>query len=199
MNTSHHSLAGSSLIARASRRCRARGFTLLELMMVLAVTSVLLVLAVPAYQAIGNSMKLSMTTNALLSHLQLARSEAIKRNARVVLCKSADGKTCSAIGGWDQGWIVFHDANNNGILDSTESVIQRIEALPSGWRVAGNQNVSRYVSFVPTGQTAMTSGAFQAGTITVCHESLDPTEARQIVINAVGRPRIQKATLDACT
>jgi type IV fimbrial biogenesis protein FimT len=59
--------------------------------------------------------------------------------------------------------------------------------------------VSKYVSFAGNGGTLLLSGAFQAGTITLCKASEGVTDARQIVINAVGRPRIKKTTVDACT
>jgi type IV fimbrial biogenesis protein FimT len=181
-----------------SFRRHSRGFTLYELLVVLAIASVLLVLAAPAFRSIGNSMKLSAMSNALVAHLQLARSEAIKRNGRVVMCKSPDGVQCTSAGGWERGWIVFQDTNNNGNLDEGEQIIQRIEAMPEGWHMAGNQSVAKYVSYMPTGETEMTTGAFQAGVITVCQQSTDKTEARQVVINAVGRPRVQKATVAAC-
>ena len=62
-------------------------------------------------------------------------------------------------------------------------------------RLSGNQNVSRYVSFTPTGATRLIGGGFQAGTLTVCRESAEAGEARQIILNAVGRPRVQRSTV----
>jgi type IV fimbrial biogenesis protein FimT len=182
----------------SSFRRNSRGVTLFELLIVLAITSVLLALAAPSFRSIGNSIKLASMSNSLVAHLQLARSEAIKRNGRVVMCKSPDGAHCTSTGGWERGWIVFQDTNNNSDMDGDEAIIQRIDAMPEGWRMAGNQSVAKYVSYMPTGETEMTTGAFQAGTITVCQQSAEKTEARQIVINAVGRPRVQKATVPAC-
>lgn len=172
------------------------GFTLIELLAVVAVLAVLLGLAVPWAAAIGGSARLSAFSNAFVGHLRLARSEAIKRNARVVLCKSADGQGCASSGGWDQGWIVFHDADNDGARDAGEAIIDRSEALPGGLHFAGNLHVSRYVSFSPTGGTRLVSGAFQAGTLTLCRGA--GQEGRQIVLNSVGRPRIEKLNVSAC-
>ena len=174
-----------------------RGFTLIELAVVLAIVSLLLTLAAPTLGRIVESMKLSSYANALLSDLYLARSEAIKRRTRVVICKSANGMGCTDSGGWHQGWIVFQDANDNGHVDADEVVIQRSPALPTDFSLVGNQNVARYVSFDPSGATRLVSGAFQAGTLTLCRHPT-ATEARQIILNSVGRPRIQKAAASNC-
>ena len=199
MNTPHTSFASSTLPAqsRGSRK-RSLGLSLIEMLVTLCVAAVLLAGAAAAFNQIGLSMKLSGFSNAFVSQLYLARSEAIKRNSRVVMCKSADGLQCSSTGGWEQGWVVFHDANNNGLREPGETLIRRGEPLPRGYRVAGNQTVARYVSFSPFGGTRLTSGAFQAGTITLCKQSHAASEARQVVINSVGRPRIHKTTLADC-
>jgi type IV fimbrial biogenesis protein FimT len=193
MNKPH---ASTSTPVPAARR--NHGFSLTELLVTILVLSILASLGVAAYRNVGNSMKLTAATNSFITNLNMARSEAIKRNQRVALCKSADGVNCSSDGGWHQGWIVFHDANYNGLRELAESVVWRVENLPPELRVVGNPVVSRYVSYSPAGDTRQLSGAFQAGTITVCHQSLEGTDARQIVINAVGRVRAQKTTVDSC-
>jgi type IV fimbrial biogenesis protein FimT len=202
MNTPHHpTSAGQRQLAPQHPGAPAAapaGFTLVELLVTLAILGLLLVMAVPLASSLGNSMKLTSLSNAFISQLHLARSEAIKRNGRVAICKSGDGQRCAPGGGWEQGWIMFSDTNNNGVREETEHLVQRFSAFPPGFRLAGNLNVVRYVSFGSNGGTRTTGGAFQAGTLTVCKESLEKSEARQIVINAVGRPRIQKVTLPNC-
>lgn len=201
MNTSYSDPGAfgqlGSLPHRHARRV-AHGFTLIELLVVLAVLTALLIISLPTFSAVVHSSKLAVASNALLSSMLLARSEAIKRSSRVTLCKTADGVSCAAAGGWEQGWMVFHDANNNGGHEMGESVIQQSEPLPHGYRFSGNQTVGRYISFGPAGTTQLTSGAFQAGTLTLCMRSTEPMQARQLVINAAGRPRIQKATVAFC-
>jgi type IV fimbrial biogenesis protein FimT len=180
------------------KRYGCAGFSLVELMVVVAMAAILLTLAAPAFSGLVTSIRLSTGINALFSSLILARSEAIKHNSRAVVCKSASGLACTTSGGWDQGWIVFHDANNNAALDVGEALISRVQALPKLIRLIGNSPVSNYVSFTPMGTTSYTSGAFQAGTLTVCQESAVPVEARQIVISSAGRPRTVKTVVAQC-
>jgi type IV fimbrial biogenesis protein FimT len=177
---------------------RHRGFTLVEALVVLAIVGVLLRVAFAGLQDVAAASRISAATYQLVSELNHARSEAIRRNTRVVVCKSGDGESCTGAGDWDQGWIVFHDDNNNALREGSEAVIRRGERTGGRLRIMGNETVSRYVSFTPFGGPRFTSGAFQAGTITLCHESVQPVEARQLIINAAGRPRTRKVTLASC-
>lgn len=177
---------------------RSKGFTLVELLMVLVVFSLLAAVGVPSMARIIDSTRLSSYSNGLLSSMYLARSEAIKRNARVALCKSATGLVCITGGGWEQGWIVFHDSDNDGAVSGGELIIHHAPALPRGFKLSGNQPVAQYISFAPSGRNRMVSGAFQAGTLTLCKESANLTEARQIVINNAGRARVDKVANSLC-
>lgn len=174
------------------------GFSLVEMLAVLVIVSLLLGAGAPSLMAWLDSIKLTAASNDFLSHLYLARGEAIKRQSRVVLCKSTDGVLCADTGGWEQGWIIFHDANNNGRREINEKLVQHEQALSSSLKLTGNQNVAKYVSFTPSGGTRLVGGGFQAGTLTVCKHSAEKGEARQIILNAVGRPRVQKATVTSC-
>ena len=177
----------------------AGGFTLVEVLVVVAILGVLLGVSAPGLQEYIRSSRLSAATYGLLAEVNLARSEAIKRGSRMVLCKSADGETCTASGGWEQGWIVFHDANNNAARDEGETLVRRHEGDPERLRITGNELVARYLSFDEFGGARLTGGAFQAGTITLCGTSAASTDARLLVINSVGRPRIQRATVESCS
>lgn len=174
------------------------GFTLIELLVVVALVAILQSLAAPALSGMVNSLRLTTSVNSLFSSLLLARSEAIKRNSRAVVCKSATGDACITSGGWEQGWIVFHDANNNAAVDVGEVVVSRAPALAPSMRFTGNAPLANYVSFTPMGMTKYTSGAFQAGRLTVCPQSAGSADARQIVISSTGRPRTVKMTVSNC-
>ena len=177
---------------------KQRGINLVEAAVTLAVLGVLVGMAAPDMADMVHAQRLGKVTNDVLQQLHLARSEAIKRNTRVALCKSADGIACSETGNWDRGWILFEDANNSGTREAREPLLERLQPVPPGYRLSANAPLSRYVSYSPFGQARLTSNAFQAGTFTVCRASPQPAEGRQIVINAGGRPRVQKVQLAEC-
>lgn len=180
------------------KKVREAGVTLAELLVGVAIIAVLLTLAVPGMTALTESSRLSGATNEFLGSLHLARSEAIKRRTRTVLCPSLNGASCKHEAHWHAGWIVFEDANNNALVDNDEAVIQVRHALPAGMRLTGNPPVSDFISYTATGRTKRTTGAFQAGTLTVCNASSSNMLARRIVISSSGRPRTQKIELATC-
>ena len=175
-----------------------RGFTLVEALSVLAVTGTVLALAVPPLGVVVQTTRLATASNDVLASLLLARSEAIKRKLRVVMCKSADGQSCTTAGGWQQGWIVFADANNDAQRTADEQLLHVGRAASAAMRLTGTTPVARYVSYAPDGATKTVGGGFQAGTLTVCVQSAKPGTGRQVIINADGRPRTQKVQLASC-
>ena len=177
---------------------RQAGFSLTECVVTLAVLSTLAGMGISAMGEIVQGVRLQTVTGQVFHPLLLARSEAIKRNTRVALCKSADGATCTEDGGWEQGWIVFQDANNSGTREPQEPVLQSLQRVPADFRVRANDPVGDYVSYGPMGGARLTSGAFQAGTFTVCRLSSGRVEGRKIIINAGGRPRVEKVWMDVC-
>lgn len=98
------------------------GVTLIELMVALAVTAILLTVGIPAFTDFIATNRMSAAVNDVVSSLQLARSEAIKRRALVTVCPSTDGASCTG-GGLEQGWIVFADNNGNAQADAGEDVL----------------------------------------------------------------------------
>lgn len=172
--------------------------SLAEVLVTLGIVGTVIGTAAPAAGDMVEAVRLSSASSDILGDLYLARMEALKRNRRVALCKSADGLQCSAAGGWEQGWIVFHDENNNGAVDPGEELISRHEPLPASLRLSGNQPVAKYISYTALGASKLTGGGFQAGTLTLCRRSAEPTPSRQLVLNSVGRPRVQRSTVPMC-
>jgi prepilin-type N-terminal cleavage/methylation domain-containing protein len=103
-------------------KTRNRGFTLLELMVVLVIAGVLLGIGVPGMRSFILNGRMTAAANDLMAALHLARSEAIKRRVPVVVCTSTNAlvaaPTC-ANSATLSGWFVFVDANRNGVRDNT--------------------------------------------------------------------------------
>lgn len=174
---------------------RIRGFTLLEALVVLALLAVLLSLAAPSLKSLRQKHQMQSAAEQLQASLQLARSEALRRQQRVTLCVResavAAGQGCASAGTWAQGWVVFVDGNDNGQREAAETVLQLQAALPGFLSLQGNATVDRYISYGPQGRSQSTSGAFQAGTLTLC--ATGQAHVWRVVINAVGKPRLERA------
>jgi type IV fimbrial biogenesis protein FimT len=97
--------------ARPIHPARTRGFSLIELMMTIAVAVILMMIAIPSFQYVTNANRVSSEINGLLGDLQFARAEAIKEGQTVTVCIMANSTTCAGAGAsdWQVGWIVFSD------------------------------------------------------------------------------------------
>lgn len=175
-----------------------QGVTLIELLVAMSISAILLGIGVPSFNQFTINNRLNSYANTLFSHLSLARSEAIKRNTRVAICKSTDGASCASTGDWGQGWIVFVDTDNNASTSNGEQIITTMSTLANGYSFSGNANVSSYISFDGYGMPKLVSGGFQSGTVTLCPAA--PSLAgngRSIIISSSGRSRITK--IDTCS
>lgn len=177
----------------------ARGFSLLELLVTAAIASLLMAVTLPAMTGMLDTQRRISAINSFVSSLHLARGEAIKRNGRAVLCKSANGEQCTRAGRWEQGWILFHDSNNNASWDPGELLLQRQGPLGKRVRLSGNSPVAHYVSYSATGSAKLVSGAFQAGTFTLCPEDGAAGDVRKIILSGTGRPRTAKGVAADCS
>ena len=101
------------------------GFTLIELMVTLAIVAVLMTMATLSFRYITNSSRISSEMNALVGSLQFARAEAIKQGLPVTVCSSTTGTTCSTATTWQDGWIVFVDNNGNANVDTGDAILRK--------------------------------------------------------------------------
>lgn len=156
------------------------GFTLLELMITLVIAALLVAIAVPSFDDVTLSGKLSASANDLVAGVALGRSEAIKRNSVASMCVSANGSSCGS-GPWEQGWIIIAGG----------TVIQKHPAAPSGLKVTSS--VTR-IDFQPSGV-----GNTQAS-ITVCRALPKPgLQERVISVSATGRAFVNKTATGNCS
>lgn len=97
------------------------GFTLVELVITIAVVAILVALATPSFTSVINSNRLTAQANNLVADLQLARSEAVRRNRTVRVCRTPDGAVCAAAAGdWDAWLVVIPSTTPLEILRSSE-------------------------------------------------------------------------------
>ena len=108
---------------------RSSGFTLVELMVTVAVLAILSAIAIPSFTSLINSNRLVTQANELVAAVEGARSEAIRYNQRVYVCSSSDGSSCSGASTWN-GWLVFLDANRDAAPQATEILQQGTVKAP---------------------------------------------------------------------
>lgn len=117
---------------RTSEQKEERGFSLIELMVVLGVVAIALGIGVPVFGRLVANQRMSSATNDLVSSLHGARSEALKRQVTVTLCPTAGGNgACVDGGNLAAGWTVFVDRNADGAISSDDVVLQRHATLPA--------------------------------------------------------------------
>ncbi|MDA7085116.1 GspH/FimT family pseudopilin [Pseudomonas sp. SA3-5] len=167
----------------------AYGFTLVELLTSLSILTLLATVGVPGAQQFLGNQQLVSASNTLAANLSLARSESIKRR-QPVLVDNVDGD-------WASGWRVFVDLDNNGQLDEGEPLLRQEPSLPTGVIAKGNTPVRRYVRYTPLGNAKLLGGAFQAGTLTLCHAT-GKQAVRRLVLSASGRLRRARDEPDYC-
>lgn len=162
----------------------ARGFTVLELMIALAVAAVIAGVAIPSFSESLNNSRRAAAVNALVVALNYARSEAIARHRPVTVCRSRSGTECDTDGdGWHQGWIVFGDDDADGQRSIDEAIMRRHEALGGGISLHGNSNLQRRVTFRSAGNTG------NNGRIAYCDRRGWSPAARIVVVATTGRVR----------
>jgi type IV fimbrial biogenesis protein FimT len=163
----------------------ARGFNLTELMMVVAISGILLSLALPGFRTLTLNTRRTVAINALVSGFSLARSEALKRGAAVTVCGlDSSGAGCANGADWSYGWMVFVDTNANGAWDAGEPApLQKFATdEPAQRRVTANTYgaTAGFVLLQPFNQGATSA------TITVC-DSRGAGSARAVTVSNTGR------------
>ncbi|MGP1665109.1 MAG: GspH/FimT family pseudopilin [Rhodanobacter sp.] len=101
--------------------CGQRGFTVIEILVAIAIASILAAVAVPSLSGFLRNVKLNSISGSLVASLQQARGEAIARNQRVLVCPSNPARTdCAATADWGvNGWLLCYDGNADGVCDAS--------------------------------------------------------------------------------
>lgn len=168
------------------------GFTLIELMITIAIAAILLTIAIPSFQGLINDNRITTQTNELVTDLMVAKSEAIRRSVRVAICiRDTAGTACNTGGAWGDGWILFADSDADGTVDTGETLLKVHEALPTGVTIAGaGFGTTGIVTYTPSGSTTSSVGTF-----TLCKTGYI---GRVITLATTGRASTARTTA-ACT
>jgi type IV fimbrial biogenesis protein FimT len=195
---------------------RMQGHSLIETLFVLFLVAVLCGFAVSALHEAQTKLQVQAGAQALLNAVLSARAEAVRREKRVSICVAAPTiklagmdtqalplscATSTELGqgaAWQNGWLMFEDDNNNGMWESGEAVLLRHAHLGLKVSATGNTTVRQNVSFGASGRSLTPNGAFQAGTLTICEHQALTGKGWLLVINAVGRPRLELAEIAKC-
>lgn len=176
------------------------GFTLIEMMMTIAVVAVLMSIAIPSFSSFIKNSRLTSAANDLLRAYQVARTEAIKRQKTVVVCASDNPTSATASCSEDAfstGWIVFEDTNQNSDRDAGEALIINHGELEKG--VITRDDGYALTAF----NTAGTLSAIPDITlkIVICDDrGIDTigtnSSARALIVTTTGRSRVSRTYAD---
>jgi type IV fimbrial biogenesis protein FimT len=155
------------------------GFTIIELMIAVALIAVAAVIAIPSYSYLITNNRMASEINQFVGSLHYTRSEAIKRGENVRVCTSVNGTACNAANDWTQGWIV--------IVDSSNTVLKVYPSLRGGDTLIGDGNTGDAIRFNANGFATGFNG-----TVKMCESGNDLDNARGVVVATTGRIRLAR-------
>ena len=172
---------------------KQHGFTLVELMVAVAISAIALSLAVPALDGFLSGARQTGAINDFVTSVHRARSTAITENRRVTLCPSRSGSNCEDVA-WHEGWIAFADDDSDQIIDDNEKVIS-IASTATGVTIESSEFASGLL-YRPNGRISSddeTAGTF--GAFTVC-DNRGNRRAKVMIVDFSGRPHLSETNAD---
>lgn len=167
-----------------------KGFTLIELIVTMAIGILLMMIAVPSFTSFQRNAELTSATNTLLASINAARSEAMKVNANAMVVPTNNGTD------WTTGWIVFVDNNRSQNYTSTDTLVLSQSAMKSYFNVTGNGTANAsppYIMFDSSGYAKTKTGGFSPLTLEITRNDITGTDllgqTRRIKIASTGRAR----------
>ena len=170
------------LVYRPRQTTLPAGVTLVELLICLAIVSILSFIVVPSFNDIYQNARSTSHINQLSQLIRFTRSEALARQARVTLCPSSEGLSCEQE--WHAGTMIFIDENNDQERNEGETLLRLKTPFISSGSIHFNNPANRVVfsrQGFPLGS---------AGSYIYCPESNNDEYARALIINFQGRLRL---------
>ena len=171
-------------------RGRQRGWTLIELMIAVAIAGILVSWGISSANAAIHAARRFEAYSALLATVDKARSAAMLRERDVRLCPSADSANCLDTFHWESGWLVYVDMNNNNRKDAADVVLDRQGTLATGVHVITSTG-RRTIEFQPNAGNAGSNATF-----TLC-DARGPAKAKAYALSNVGGLREVPTTVAA--
>ena len=171
---------------------KQQGLTLIELMVTLAVAIILVAVGMPLFSGIAANNRAAAQTNSMISAMNLARSEAVRRGTPVALCASttalpnASPACATSNPVWTNGWFVFADDDDDGVVDSGETLLRMWDALSANATVAATGRA--WVTFDNAG------GADGLHTMQLGMSDATGTADRCVTVTAPGNIRSKRGT-----
>jgi len=179
------------------------GFTIPEIMITLGIVAIVLSMAVPSMSTMIKDNRLATQLNRVVADIHFARSEAVKRDVRVILCRSASPNAPTPVCGgtanvWDTGYIIFADDGNytnNVYNNGTDVLLRRGQPTLPNITIRTNATWNNNLEFNSNGTT--NEGNFTA-IMSLCDDRLEE-QGRQIQIMPNGIPKLYADNIDDCT
>ena len=171
----------------------SRGFTLVELAVTVAVAAILLALATPSFAELLRRNRLAAANNELVTALNVARAEALRRGRPVSICASANQRSCADSSNWATGWVVFEDNVTTGLpgapaaqsADYDTRMISVSPAVDGSFILVG---VDNWYRFTPSGSLGWSAvGGASERSFTLRNTACRGNEVRRITVNRIGR------------
>ena len=183
---SHRHFRHNPQRARLQPRRAAPGFSLIESLVIMAVTAIGLAVGVPSYQGMTERARTSSATHLLTAHMASARITAISYRIPTVVCPSDRAGGCRTDGNWSQGWLMFFDADGNRQPDTPQDILRDENApIHPSLRIVSSSGRAQ-LRYLPDGRSAGSNL-----TVRLCRE--DKLLAR-VIVNNVGRVRSEEAS-----
>ncbi len=173
-----------------------KGFTLIELMVTLAIGVILMLVAVPSFITYKRNAELTSATNTLLTAINAARGEAMKQGVNAMVVPTNNGAS------WADGWVVFVDKNRSQSYTSTDTLVLSQAAPPSYIEVIGNSNAALSTPYImfdssgyPRSKAGSGGGTSGTGNLTMTLRRTDVSgveqvdQTRRVIIANTGRVR----------